>query len=611
MHDLLQPSALEKLPADIKAAANVVALPNARPTDFDPIAAFLRSEAEETTKIHILPALFALLDPARITDKPNPDHIFLAWAALREFVHLGVSAVPAAKDLWTANIGWLRFLYADPVSLAAFMDNRKEPIGPALDKVVMSLLFSLIPPFPYDGADHEAFELLSVPGSIKLIFRAWARIFQKPNGPEAESKERARAGYALFAVLTSRAVTSREGFQQAVEGAGGTLEKLGQALYYHLDSARHQLQDSVADADTFLTTLSAARIRGALHFIRSTDPVVRDLPLQPNPLLNAMLELGLVPLLCSIMYTYSTVPNPEDQIIKAIAGPALNLLSFIVSFPPGHHHIPEMLRHRFFDALVNLAPADFHTSTAEDRYMLTSFFTSILPAALIRTSVLEVLADVLPGLASAVANDAFKQTPFFKTCWKAFARVATERLALFERFRAGDFPVQKMCDNLECARVGPEADFKRCSGCRVLVYCSEACQKADWRDSGHKRGCAALRQYHEHDAALDLTPTDRDFLRVLMDTDYRTSSLRAIASQPGGTTLYRYGERPGRIEQPSAPPCGVIELFGSEAAAREVIRRLALGQGKISLDVAEFWSGLNPLFMLALRHTQLPGDGFH
>ncbi len=44
----------------------------------------------------------------------------------------------------------------------------------------------------------------------------------------------------------------------------------------------------------------------------------------------------------------------------------------------------------------------------------------------------------------------------------------------------------------KCVVCKKENDLKRCRGCRVVLYCSQACQKTDWPQ--HKIDCLAIQQ---------------------------------------------------------------------------------------------------------------------
>lgn len=54
----------------------------------------------------------------------------------------------------------------------------------------------------------------------------------------------------------------------------------------------------------------------------------------------------------------------------------------------------------------------------------------------------------------------------------------------------------RSCANPRCANLAGESEAalrgRRCTGCRVLHYCSEACSRLDW--PAHKRACRLLRQ---------------------------------------------------------------------------------------------------------------------
>ena len=51
------------------------------------------------------------------------------------------------------------------------------------------------------------------------------------------------------------------------------------------------------------------------------------------------------------------------------------------------------------------------------------------------------------------------------------------------------------------------ANAKLCRGCGTTAYCSEACQKVDWRDRGHKKACKKIRDDRAAEAARAEAPT--------------------------------------------------------------------------------------------------------
>ena len=60
------------------------------------------------------------------------------------------------------------------------------------------------------------------------------------------------------------------------------------------------------------------------------------------------------------------------------------------------------------------------------------------------------------------------------------------------------------CSN--CEQVQPAGKrFHSCTGCKVVVYCSKACQKQHWK-SGHKTFCKESRQWASEESALATKP---------------------------------------------------------------------------------------------------------
>jgi hypothetical protein len=78
--------------------------------------------------------------------------------------------------------------------------------------------------------------------------------------------------------------------------------------------------------------------------------------------------------------------------------------------------------------------------------------------------------------------------------WVLTGRAAESQLAR-ARLAAARNCAYLGCANL-AAEGGPAAGqgrgSKKCSGCRAVWYCGEACQLADWREGGHRRVCKQL-----------------------------------------------------------------------------------------------------------------------
>ena len=103
-------------------------------------------------------------------------------------------------------------------------------------------------------------------------------------------------------------------------------------------------------------------------------------------------------------------------------------------------------------------------------------------------------AALQPAAAVAAAVQQFWATP--------------ERLAA-TRLEAAQAAAVRSCAYLRCANLpgfsggaaaAEGAGSMRCSACRSVWYCGEACSHADWR-AGHRRVCKALKDARQHAAA--------------------------------------------------------------------------------------------------------------
>lgn len=73
-------------------------------------------------------------------------------------------------------------------------------------------------------------------------------------------------------------------------------------------------------------------------------------------------------------------------------------------------------------------------------------------------------------------------------CIRMYIKVRPHFMAVLGPLVTGHYesvPVSVKC--LYCHVLKPTNELKKCSGCKIAVYCSPACQKEDW--PLHKRAC--------------------------------------------------------------------------------------------------------------------------
>ncbi|KAJ7715607.1 hypothetical protein B0H16DRAFT_1477225 [Mycena metata] len=78
------------------------------------------------------------------------------------------------------------------------------------------------------------------------------------------------------------------------------------------------------------------------------------------------------------------------------------------------------------------------------------------------------------------------------------------------------------CDNIkhltsdQCDRMSKDL-LKRCSACRSTDYCSEGCQRTDWKEGGHRESCSLDRRLS---LKCGLTFWERLHMRAVLTADY-------------------------------------------------------------------------------------------
>ncbi|KAJ6494131.1 hypothetical protein DFH09DRAFT_1104275 [Mycena vulgaris] len=83
-----------------------------------------------------------------------------------------------------------------------------------------------------------------------------------------------------------------------------------------------------------------------------------------------------------------------------------------------------------------------------------------------------------------------------------------DRLAMVRPEAGADIDLSVKCD--KCGKPDTDANFKACSGCFLVSYCSEECQQEDW--GSHEKGCQAAQGLREEGDSLPMLPEDFAYL---------------------------------------------------------------------------------------------------
>ncbi|KAF7324159.1 MYND-type domain-containing protein [Mycena kentingensis (nom. inval.)] len=577
MHDSLKLSVLNHLPTEIRKCAKELCAGDVSLPMLHQVIDFL--DADEANATKILPVLYSTLDEAHVPTAAAPeesDATRLAWTtldAMRDHgLHRGrlANAIRVASGDFTPRVvAWLRFFEAHPEAIPAG--------GQASSKNrVYELLLGILHSLTLPSATGRRQPLNAVAGAIELVVRAWKYVLSDEFLAERKAQALIDPSYLLGVNHTPIPDVAAE----LIAGAGGTQEQLAELFVAQLRYTAPLLADSEV----------APEVRSKLKVI-ATSPI-----------------LFLAPSSSALSRSFN-----------AILEPCLRVLAKLI-LPPSPYAV-DAFRHKLLHTVINVGTA---APSRGIKQLLFALLGLALPMSLMQTSVLQAGREILEEVRGLAEAPAFKQCETY-ALWKPFEDAFVDRLELFERYNAGEFPAMKMCNHVKCNAVGPESAYKRCSGCRVQVYCSEACQKADWRgssylgSSGHKKGCAAFRQLHQHELSLGLSPADRDFLRVTLDHDHATHvRANGRSSNPACWTTHGWNGTAFNATVSNLPNVGLVDVVGSEAAALEVVNRAGAyiieaatgnAEARMMVDLATLPGKKGIRYLLVPRWVKLGSNG--
>ncbi|KAJ6545745.1 hypothetical protein B0H19DRAFT_1380211 [Mycena capillaripes] len=152
---------------------------------------------------------------------------------------------------------------------------------------------------------------------------------------------------------------------------------------------------------------------------------------------------------------------------------------------------PRALAHAITAGLLEvliLSVTSTHKQTRED---IEKLLVSFLPGSTVYRSVLECINDVIKEADRFVAS--WFRGKSIAEHWTSFCTLVEQRISFLDSDFTGESTCLQGCDAPRCNTVVNRAETRRCSNCQQVYYCSQACQKEDWRGRGHRTCCESLR----------------------------------------------------------------------------------------------------------------------
>ncbi|KAJ7715622.1 hypothetical protein B0H16DRAFT_1805030 [Mycena metata] len=503
MHRALQIAALHDLPLTTRRVALAAANGS-----LDHLKT-LRSIAGRSTKTSVLPVVYILLDPARIPtpeafeamlERNTSDHdivaAILAWDLFLKSPNFPSAAVP---DLWPRLWAWFEFLDTYRDSLSSLLVALPEASHSLTVGFVASanalVLYRL-----EQGVDL----LKKTAGFYTALGRAWSLLLTG-----------GKHGLDSVLDIVTASDFELEMLEPLSEGAG-SFEALASLVTGHI---RQILDNSDHDPVRWLW---AVRVLEACVF--PIETVVDEDTGVAHIFLSALLRNGVIE---AILHTVQALCDHDheasDVNLEAIflEGMQMNLkewklaaINWCFSLLRGILHCrPAMgrtLEEALDRALELLLRCMAHcASVAETHDHRTFFLRDFLPSITIHHRSLSSMQIAFENLHRSTSTPSFPESPEWNKL-RSVVRCHSKSSAMSQ--------VSSTCDNIKCNRMSKDF-FKRCTGCKSTHYCSEACQRTDWKEGGHRESCSLDRRLSLI-SGCGLTFRERLHIRALMKTHY-------------------------------------------------------------------------------------------
>ncbi|KAJ7884276.1 hypothetical protein B0H13DRAFT_2537465 [Mycena leptocephala] len=402
-----------------------------------------------------LPVFYANLDPASIPDEQGDLSSTSSTKAVLSLQALRLLKVPisAGEEFWPRIWLWTSFLH----------NNHQSPGQPLELDICANFLFIV-----WNLGRHPlTFRLVSgTPGVRAVLVRAWKLLFAAQDGQKPDNI----ALSALFWV-------HREPMD-------------------NVDSAN--FAEVIEGADRYARSTIWSN-PGVLLYLDALFCVFRggqDVPLQDVGGVTSFTRLACV-------FGASRIPQADD-----ILGACLFRL--IPSLRKGplelYRTAREMLSAGFLRAITICGT--YRAETA----LLTNVLIPLLTQSTTYYSVVSQFESAVIDAEDLLVDPRFSTSEIFGH-WKLFRSLAEERVLLWKFWSSAAYVSQKACDNMDCGHIGKKADFKSCTCCHTVFYCSRRCQCLDGNET--TAGDAPSTEYRD-----PLSSRNISFLQAVLHHDY-------------------------------------------------------------------------------------------
>ncbi|KAJ7057294.1 hypothetical protein C8F01DRAFT_1307389 [Mycena amicta] len=455
-----------------------------------------------------LPVLFALLDTVHIdldvfesSTRPIAldDRILAVVAVVPPLVHLidnGTVALEALDDIWPRVWAWTEFIQKFHIIFHT-ADDLCADFYTKFARIVASVRSTTYRHPTYERMISET------PGYLTFVGSAWTRLLR--------AKETVPVGLmAVSLILAMEAEFSKENpkdtrdgqVQSLVTTAGGTWDAFAAVLIEHIQLA-------IPSPESQVDKHSLALLSGVIKLLREA---VDHYPELRTCLANRGIINTIVIACRAVLERHSSIPEPlwyiTQELFVLLTGHILTVRS--------QTRVVEALR----AGLLPLIVAHGRAPPRGEGPISRSLLFILSPVLLESTVFYSVLAQLRISLEELGNIDpaVFTDGEVGKM-WGYFVKLVRGRLEVVKLYEAGGLTKLRACDNLKCSAIREAGQIQRCSGCQSAYYCSQACQKTDYKSGKHREICSTLRSRRD-DYCAAVGDEDRAFLRALVNYEY-------------------------------------------------------------------------------------------
>ncbi|KAF7314137.1 MYND-type domain-containing protein [Mycena chlorophos] len=502
MHDSLRLIKLSKLPPRIRVVAerlirNEDVLP---PSDVAAIVKVARDGIDQD-RIHLLPLFYTFLDPENLAELDTLAGDFVVPASsgpslVATRMHrllcgfLGVGEIAdvmppgALPDVWSRC--WTLIQHLPPLNSAS-ATQWPQLVHRLLERAQVAEL------------PEQTRLIVETPGLLELLADAWSYLM--PSGQRALERMQfvARALTGAIA-LNSNPVQ----LERIFDGAGGRYP-LAALVVAQLD-----LEFPTAEGKT--SELEVLHSTEMLIFLASVIEVIGD----------ELRDTGIVPTLTRACLSLSrTLPKWRRAAPDDLLNGTLNGLFFCFQAPQPQKYIAQAIRSGFLTLFFTSSNWDrnFPATRAQMRELFEEILPPFLPLHHIAVELKAAFQDVRD-----LDPAQFYNSTSMRRVWDRFQEQLINRAIVLDDYKKPQSSNSLVaCSNIECRNILDRHVMKRCGGCQRRVYCSPACQRADWLTGGHRSQCAHLSLSDPHDILQN--HRDRAFLLGVLNYEYALHKL--------------------------------------------------------------------------------------